>query len=136
MTVSVTYNFEDSNPDAKDINFGVSNVGPDITGLLNGGIAGVGNQTGLIFNAAGNQIAAWSPLAGTNASIDQLSDGNLIVAAQDADSIIFKIVDSVTGAEIVSAIDLGLPGSTNADVMALSGLATIEMAMKVVRTGQ
>ncbi len=122
MTVAVTYNFEDSNIEAKDIDFGVSNVGPDITGLSNGGIAGIGNQTGLIFNAAGNQIAAWSPLAGTNASIDQLSDGNLIVAAQDADSIIFKIVDSVTGAEIVSAIDLGLPGSTNADVMALSGV--------------
>jgi Ca2+-binding RTX toxin-like protein len=127
MSVTRTYDF-DSNNDQQDLNFGSAVGGVDITSLGTGGFAGIGNlgatsQT-VIFNPSGIVARTVNNIAfGTNGAIDQLADGNLIIASQDSDSIVYKVIDAVTGADIVSKTDLNLPASSNADVVALNNAA-------------
>ena len=124
MTVSVTYawNF------VRNLDLDSTIAGADVTGLANGGFAGLGASGGLIngtiFNSSGARTGGWTGNAGTVGALDQLSNGNIVIVSQDADSILFKVVSSVTGAEVVATIDLGHFGR-RADVAALAGVRTM-----------
>ena len=125
MSVTKTYNFDDNN-DAQDIHLAPITGAAAITSLANGGFAGIGDNAGTIFGAiydsAGNQTATFTPNTGTNGSLDQLSNGNLVMASQAADSVLVKVVNSVTGADIVAPFVLNHEiGTSNPDVLALSG---------------
>lgn len=108
------------------LDFGAATGNLDVIGLANGGFAGIGDLagslTGTIFNSKADSKATFAA-TGTNASMAQLSDGNLVIASQDSDSIRFKVVNSVTGADVVSTVDLNVFGNatTNADATALAG---------------
>ena len=127
MSVSVTYNFDDAN-DAQNIDLGPMEGGADITSLSNGGFAGIGDSAGgilgSIFGTNAAVLDTWSPNAGVNGAIDQLSNGDLVIASFDGESILLKIVDSVTGADVVGTFDLadfGFIDSSSPDVIALAG---------------
>jgi Ca2+-binding RTX toxin-like protein len=97
----------------------------DSTSLANGGFAVIGVHTthidGTIYDSTGAVTDGWSGTTGTNGALDQLANGNLVIASQDADSILFKIVNSVSGDTVVATVDIGDTGpSSNADVAALN----------------
>ncbi|MFN0190886.1 MAG: beta strand repeat-containing protein [Aestuariivirga sp.] len=107
-----------------DLDFVTSNA--DVTSLANGGFAGLGNHTshidGTIFDASAARTDGWTSTQGTNGALDQLSNGNIVIASQDADSTtLFKIVDSVTGNEVVATVDLADADQSEVDVAALAG---------------
>ena len=94
---------------------------PDVVALANGGYA-VGSdafgQSDLeIFKADGGKAGVAGTLGGQRAAVDQLTNGNIVVAFQDADSVIFRIVNGI-GGPVVSNVDTGVPSSA-ADVAAL-----------------
>jgi RTX calcium-binding nonapeptide repeat (4 copies) len=123
MAVSVTYawNF------VRNLDLDSAIAGADVTSLANGGFAGLGANGGLIngtiFNSTGARTGGWSGNAGIIGALDQLSNGNIVIVSEDADSILFKVVSSVTGAEVVATVDLGQPFGFghHADVAALAG---------------
>jgi len=91
---------------------------PDATTLANGGVAFVGTDgAGSAGSISG---ATLTGVAGVNPALAQLSNGNLVVASQDADSILYKIV-SQQGATVLDTVDIGDANSSNADVAALTG---------------
>ncbi|MCW5736541.1 MAG: hypothetical protein KIS73_20610 [Enhydrobacter sp.] len=125
MAVTTGYDFDDSQ-DAQNVPLAPITGNAAITSLANGGFVGIGDRAGSIvgkiYNSAGKRTATFANNLGTNGSIDQLSDGNLVIASQTADSILVKVVDSVTGTDIVSPFVLNHEiGTSNPDVIALSG---------------
>lgn len=123
MTVTTTYawNFVRN----LELGFGVGNFATqdvDVTSLTGGGFAAVGEVSGFngefIRNSAANAIGDNQTL-GVNGAITQLTNGNLVIASQDANSIRFDILNGTTGSDVLD-LDIGDTASTNADVAALS----------------
>lgn len=107
------------------LDIGTATAEADLLGLASGGVVGIGNFSsttisGRIFSATGVQTGTVSGISGTNGAIGQLNDGNIVIASQDSDSILFKIVSSTNGATAVDTVDLNLVNSSNADVVGLS----------------
>ena len=106
-----------------DIAFASSDA--DVTALANGGFVGIGEDTdhvdGTFFNPDSNHTSTFGPVTGALAAIDQLTNGNLVIVGQDLDSVLFTIVNSVTGATVVPTVDLNDTNSSDADVAALTG---------------
>ncbi len=105
-----------------DLTQGPSTSHANATSLANGGIA-VSGSHGLhtdldIFNDDLSDAGGANNLDGTNASIGQLANGNLVIVSQDANSILYTIRNGF-GAEVVASTDLGDPNSSNPDVAAL-----------------
>ncbi len=73
------------------IKIGAAKSNGDIIGLSNGGIAGIGDSNGsilgTIFDPIGKLLKSYGPNAGTNGSIAQLTNGNIVALSQDSDSI-------------------------------------------------
>ena len=94
----------------------------DVVALANGGYAVISNAGGDsdidIFNADNSDAGGASNLGGTRGAIDQLGNNNIVVAFQDGNSIVFRIVDG-TGGTVVANVDIGDLNSSNADVAAL-----------------
>lgn len=122
MAVTTTYSWQFVK------NLDITNVtsGADAAALANGGFAGIGNHNihidGNIFNASGVSTNEWTSTNGTNGALDQLSNGNLVIASTDSDgTTLFKIVNSVTGNEVVATVDLSDLDQSEVDVAALTG---------------
>ncbi len=122
MAVTTTYSLNF----VKNIHLDFAIFEVEATSLAGGGIAGMGgylgnNINGTIFNAAGVKTDVWSGTDGSKGALDQLSNGNIVIASQDADSVLFTVIDSVTGDELVTTVDIGDTNTSNADVAALTG---------------
>jgi Ca2+-binding RTX toxin-like protein len=123
MSLTTTYSLDF----VKLLDLAAVDSATDVTPLFNGGFAGIGdltgafsNSRGTLFDAQGTQTGTVSGFTGSNGAIDKLSNGNLVIAGEDGDSIVFKIVSSVTGATVIPTVDLGLAGASNADAEAMS----------------
>jgi hypothetical protein len=98
----------------------------DVTSLANGGFAGLGTHSshidGTIFDSNGTRTDGWTSTQGSNGALDQLSNGNIVIASTDADNTtLFKIVDGVTGNEVVATFDFADADQSEVDVAALTG---------------
>ncbi|MEZ5870974.1 MAG: calcium-binding protein [Nitratireductor sp.] len=104
---------------------------PDLAALTNGGFAMVRDDGFLsileIFDSNGQKTVTVANLPGTNASVAQLSNGNLVVVYQDTNSILFEVRD-LSGNVVVASTDLGIlnpfggaTGNLNPTVVAVSG---------------
>ena len=122
LSVTTTYDFVDVQN--IDLTQGPTTSQPNATNLSNGGIAvsgtGGGNTDLDVFNSDLSDGGGTSNLTGTTSAIDQLSNGNLVIVTQDADSILYTIRDA-TGGSVVATTDLNDLDSTGPDVMAHSG---------------
>lgn len=131
MPFSTSYQFVnlDDNPDLPIrfslIDFGSATGGVDLVGLANGGLAGIGNASGsiagTICNSIGKTVGGWSGTQGVNGAIDQLNNGNLVVASEQQGDIVFTVIDSATGNEVAAARSLAVSNSSDPDIAALSG---------------
>lgn len=110
-----------------DLSQGPTSSAVDATSLTNG-FAAVGDHVGHTdmdvfgINAANNSVhtGGSNVTIGTNGSIDQLSNGNLVIVTQDADSVRYTI-QTTAGATVVAEVDIADTPSSNADVAALAG---------------
>jgi Ca2+-binding RTX toxin-like protein len=101
---------------------------PGVIGLGNGGFASIFDAGGSVFgpisDSNGGFVANLSS-TGLNASLAQLSNGNVVIASELAGDIIFKIVNSASGIDVVPSINASVNGggitSSNAEVLALAG---------------
>ena len=122
LTVTTTYGID--LVQNIDLTQGPTTSQPDATSLANGGIAVSGTHLGHtdvdIFSGSLSDVGGASDLPGTNSAIDQLSNGNLVVVSQDADSIRYSILNS-TGGIVVASTDIGDTNSSEPDVAALYG---------------
>lgn len=126
MAVTTTYSWNFL--DTIDLDFGIDvdfpDSAPEAISLSGGSLAISGNHTshtdGDVFN--GNLVGgnAWNVGTGTNAALAQLSNGNIVVASQDADSILYEI-RTTGGSVVLASTDIGDTGSSNADVAAIAG---------------
>jgi Ca2+-binding RTX toxin-like protein len=71
------------------------------------------------FNSAAAISSGGNLFGGTNSAVDQLTDGNVVIVSQDADSIRVDITN--TGGGPITSFDINDPESSNADVVALVG---------------
>lgn len=121
LAVTTTYGLEfDQNP---DLTTATSQAAA--TSLSNNGMAVVGTFAGHvdqdIFATNLARTAGATFIAGTNSSIDQLVNGNLVIAAENsATNSIWYTITTEAGA-FDSSGDLLNAGCTNADVAALTG---------------
>jgi hypothetical protein len=121
MPVTTTYSWNHINDFTTQSGY---DVGSAVTSLANGGFVALAddgtNIAGTIFDGDGNIAATWTGTAGTNGSVAQLSNGNLVIAYQDADSVIYEIRSGTTGAIVVAPVDVGFSynGTSNPDVTA------------------
>ena len=99
------------------IDFGNATGGADVIGLKNGWLAGIGDAspfifTGTIFDATGDSVGAMgdNTNAGTNGSMAQLSNGNIVVVTESSGFLTFRIFNSATGATVVDTTGLPSPG--------------------------
>src|SRR4051794_21822919 len=71
----------------------------DVASLSNGGVAYSGDHKGHttaeFLDAAGNQTGwvSWDNPIGINSSLSQLSNGNIIIAADQSTDIFFTVID-------------------------------------------
>jgi Ca2+-binding RTX toxin-like protein len=102
---------------------------PDVAtvgGVLSGtsGFVASGNHSGHtdldIFNSSGVVTGHQDINTGTNSAVAGLSNGNVVLVTQDADSILYEVMTSA-GVTVVAAVDIGDTNSTNADVAGLTG---------------
>ena len=97
---------------------------PGATSLATGGFAVLGTHsthTDLdIFNGDLTEVGGAGNVTGTNSAIAQLSNGNLVIVGQDADSILFRIHDS-TGNLVLGSTDISDVNSSESDVAAANG---------------
>lgn len=124
LAVTTGYNFDVQQ--VLDVTFGESEA--TATSLSNNGMAVVASDA--LFPDTGDQDIFSTSLQktigatlfnGTNASIDQLADGNLVIAAQkSATNSIHYTLTTSAGAFITTA-DLADPACTDADVAGLTG---------------
>lgn len=121
MAVTVTYslNFVKN----LDLTEGPAIFGPDATSLANGGFAISGdwsdsNSSLDIFKADANIGGGSGSILGTNSAVDQLPNGNIVVASQD-DGLRFTI-KTATGGHVTS-IQLSYDNEQLPDVTALTG---------------
>ncbi len=109
------------------LDFGAASGAADVIGLKNGGLAGIGDSSnfvfsGTIFDATGGSAAPMGDNnAGTNGSIAQLSNRNLVVVSESSGFLIYKIFNSATGDTVVDSTGFGPGSTTNADVTELAG---------------
>ena len=80
----------------------------------------VGHIDGFIYNADGGYVGTFPSISGTLSAVTELTNGNIVITTQDADSILYTILNS-TGSTVLATTDIGNVGSTNADVAALTG---------------
>ncbi len=96
----------------------------DVTGLANGGFAYAASHgthmDGAVYSAAGFIGNSVSLIPGQNAAMAGLSNGNFVLASQDADSVQFELF-SGTASSLTGSIDIGSFGASRADVAALTG---------------
>ncbi len=122
LTVTTTYAFDFVQN--TDLTQGPSASQADATSLANGGIAVSGTHNAHtdvdIFNADLSDGGGRNVITGTNSAIDQLANGNLAVVTQDADSILYTILNG-SGGVVVSTTDIGDVNSSQPDVAALTG---------------
>ena len=119
MTVSITTSLTQTSgftPITGDVS------GVALAGLAGGGIfvgADTGTQTSVQYlNGALVQTGQVNGIIGSAPAAAQLTNGNVVVATQDTDSIVFRI-QSTNGGSVANAVDIGDLGGTNADVTAL-----------------
>jgi Ca2+-binding RTX toxin-like protein len=131
MTVTTSFSISSS---ALQFPGAVSNVA--MTSLVGSGAAaladGASGIVGILYDALGNQTGTFTAV-GTEGSITQLSNGNLVIVSELAGEIHYKIVNSVTGADVLATVDSNTPGA-NLGVTALDGagfIVTSELAGKV-----
>ena len=120
MTVSISYTIG-STTNFTPVTGDVAN--PALAGLGNGGIVvvgdnGVNTSNGQYLNATLGQTGLTAPLSGTDAAVAQLTNGNVVIVTEDADSIVYRIQDT-SGNPMLGFTDIGDLASTNADVAAL-----------------
>jgi Ca2+-binding RTX toxin-like protein len=126
MSVTVTYDLNRI-IEAPSITFGFATGSVALTSLANGGVFGIGNNGdhlgGAIFSADGVAGPSFETIAGNNASLDQLSNGNVVVASENgAGNIQFQVVSSTTGTTVIGATPItGGGGHSHADLTALVG---------------
>lgn len=122
LSVTTAYDFVDVQN--IDLTQGSAASQPAATRLISGGMAvsatGGGNTDLDIFNSNLTDGGGANDLTGTNSAIAQLSNGHLVIASQDADSIRYAIRTS-TGALVVGTTDIGDMDSSEPDVAAASG---------------
>jgi RTX calcium-binding nonapeptide repeat (4 copies) len=116
VTVTYTLNFVRN----LDLTEGPATANPDATSLAGGGFAVAGdfesNTAVEIFDAGANSIAGTATISGQKPAIDQLTNGNIVIASRDADSARFTIKTAAGGN--VTSVDL-LFDNQNLDVTAL-----------------
>ncbi len=121
LAVTASYGFDVQQ--TLDSTFGGSEAAA--TSLANNGMAVVGTHSTHvdqdIFSTSLIKTIGSTSITGTNSSIDQLADGNLVIAAQDSgtNSIHVRLTTSAGG--FISNADLADPGCTDADVAGLTG---------------
>ena len=119
MTVTTTYAAEFFT----NVEIAANNVATEIIGLADGGLAGLGADgpsVGLrIFNAELQSIGSTS-IAGANGALDQLSNGNIVLASESGGTLSYRIVDAA-GDEVRATTALGDLGLTVNGVAALKG---------------
>ena len=122
LSVTTVYDFVDVQN--IDLVQGSATSQPAATRLSNGGMAvsgtGGGNTDLDIFNRDLTDGGGANNLTGTNSTIAQLSNGNLVIASQDADSIRYAIRTS-TGGLVLGTTDIGDVDSSEPDVAAANG---------------
>lgn len=98
----------------------------DLTSLANGGVAFVGDHLGYghvdvgVGSEATGSLMADNIATGSNAAIDQLQSGNLVIASESGGNIFWEQLTDTGGNTGVFG-NLGVTGSLNADVAALTG---------------
>ncbi|MFB2553476.1 beta strand repeat-containing protein [Ensifer soli] len=127
MTVTVTYDFDDGH-EAQPLPFDFVSGKASIARLSHGGIVGIGDQFGhtegdIFFTGSNGELAQsrFGPIISTNSAVSELSNGNIVIAGQDSDSVGFTIVNGTFGDVVTPATDFSAPDSTHADVVGLSG---------------
>src|SRR4051794_1298300 len=119
MAFTTTYSFEH----VADLDLDHATSGRDLTGLAGGGIVGVGDDAGhtdaTVFGAGLDHVAGVSPLAGANAAVDQLANGDLVIATESAGDIVFRIT-TATGASVLGDTPLQFGYNSRPDVAALA----------------
>ena len=122
LSVTTAYDFVDVQN--IDLVQGSATSQPAATRLISGGIAvsgtGGGNTDLDIFNSSLLDGGGANDLTGTNSAIAQLSNGHLVIASQDVDSIRYAI-RTTTGALVLGTTDIGDVDSSEPDVAAASG---------------
>ena len=122
LSVTTAYDFVDVQN--IDLVQGSATSQPAATRLISGGMAvsgtGGGNTDLDIFNTNLLDGGGANDLTGTNSAIAQLSNGQLVIASQDTDSIRYAIRTSV-GALVVGTTDIGDVDSSEPDVAAANG---------------
>jgi hypothetical protein len=72
-----------------------------------------------IYDAGGTVTFSVTGLLGTDASVTQLDNGNIVIVYQDADSILYEVRDT-NGGIVVAATDFGIPGTLGGSPTILS----------------
>jgi hypothetical protein len=102
-----------------------TSAGFDITGLADGGLAGVGDfnatQSNATFFDGDLAVTGTSTLiGGLNGSMDQLTNGNVVTALEDAGDVVYQIT-TATGATVLADTSVFEEDTTAPDVAALAG---------------
>jgi Ca2+-binding RTX toxin-like protein len=122
MALTVTYSIQKIKN--LDLTEGPQTADASMVSLADGGFAASGLQgtsTDVgVFSASGADAGGFNDITGTNAAITQLSNGNIVIASQDGDSIRYEI-RALDGTVVKASTDLLDISSTNADVVALKG---------------
>ncbi len=127
MAVTTTYAWTSTGN--LSLTTGGSAAAPEVISLTGRAFAVSGDHVGGhidgdLFNSTGVNVGDWNNgnvNNGTNSALAQLSNGNIVQVGQDADSILYEIVNSSTGATVLASTDIGDLGNSNADVTALPG---------------
>ncbi|NJC41668.1 Ca2+-binding RTX toxin-like protein [Brevundimonas alba] len=114
MAVTTTYGLAHLGEGAA----GTMDAEADVFGLASGGYGFAGTDAGTTSGNTG--LAPFSLVTGVDPSAAELTNGNIVIAGEDASSILFRIVgpNGATVLNTVSGIDAN---TSNADVAALTG---------------
>ncbi len=135
LTVVVEYTY--FNPQPVDLTQGPATSQPAAVSLTNGGLAvagtGGGNTDVDIFNSDLSDGGGANNLNGVNSAIAQLSNSNLVVVSQDADSIRYAI-RTPSGASVLTTTDIGNLNCSEPDVAKANGAFWIVSQDKISAT--
>ena len=120
MAFTTQYAFEF----VRHLDLGSGTIATDITGLAGGGVAALGDLFGHseadVFGAALSPTGAGASVAGVNGSLDQLANGDLVIAGEAAGDISYRIT-TASGASVLGDTAIGEDNSARPDVAALAG---------------